>query len=262
MRVSTMVMFVLFVLVSASVASAYVMPRASFFPSAFRDGLTGAAIAGSDTSSLKGPDMRERIQCVFYGANGWRSCKSDKVGCKGKESCVLTTTGKKGETVVWKSDCVGAPTVKTVIDGTDKLVEFKCASGLANGVDTVTCVFEGAVFPQRCRADRNNLFCDNRRSCTTKVSGKLGDKVTWTSTCPGSSKVVTTINGQEKQIKFNCGKSGDKPTGVSAAAVATVPTASQVSEAVCVSGEYRLTGLKDGRYFGAERCVEGKFVTV
>lgn len=262
MRNSSIVLVVLVVLLSASVASAYIMPRPSFFPSAFRDGLTGAAIAGSDTSGLKGPDLRERIQCVFYGANGWRSCKSDKVGCKGKENCVLTVNGKKGETVVWKSDCVGAQTVKTVIDGADKLVEFKCASGLSNGVDMVTCVFDGAVFPQRCRADRNNVFCDNRKSCTVKVGGKLGDKVVWTSACPGSSKVVTAINGQEKEVKFDCTKSGDRPTGVSVAAVAVPTASSSVSEAVCVAGEYRLTGLKDGRYFGAEKCVDGKFVTV
>ncbi|MEK6960260.1 MAG: hypothetical protein AABX47_03740 [Nanoarchaeota archaeon] len=262
MRCPSIVLFVLVVLFSATAASAYVMPRPSFFPSAFRDGLTGAAISGSDTSSIQGPDVRERIQCVFYGANGWRSCRSDKVGCKGKENCVLTSTGKKGETVVWKSNCVGAQTVKTVIDGKDKLVEFKCASGLSNGVDIVTCVFDGAVFPQRCRADRNNVFCDNRKSCTTRISGKLGDKVTWTSTCPGSSKVVTTLNGSEKEVRFDCTRSGDKPTGVSAAAVAVPTVSTPVSETVCVSGEYRLTGLKDGHYFGSEKCVDGMFVTV
>ena len=85
------------------------------------------------------PGVSERVTCTFTNTKEPQKCYSEKGGCTayptkcedGKVcpitdyiSCTAKVSGKKGETLNWKSSCGGYAT--TTVDGIDEAVKFQC----------------------------------------------------------------------------------------------------------------------------------------
>ena len=66
--------------------------------------------------------------------------------------------------------------------------------------ERVKCGFGGATQTESCSSDKGG--CSASESCWFFVSGPLGERVVWTSTCGGN--VVTIVDGVDDFVVFDC----------------------------------------------------------
>jgi hypothetical protein len=103
--------------------------------------------------------------------------------------------------------------------------------------EKVFCKFENSQMVQKCWSNLGK--CSGIKQCSVFVASKdlskKGIELSWKSTCPGDAK--TTLDGADETVTFKC------------------------ETTTCIKGEYRLTGLNEGHYYGAERCNGVKWVT-
>jgi hypothetical protein len=152
--------------------------------------------------SAKCGGVAEDVTCVFDGSPLEQKCSSTKGSCSGFGSCTVSIVGKAGEVVSWTASCASAA-VQTTIDGQSKKALFKCAA--AGPVqESVKCVFSGAsatTAAQECYSDLGH-GCKGVGSCMVKVSGTMGQKLTWKSSCGGYA--YTTLDGKDESATFTC----------------------------------------------------------
>jgi hypothetical protein len=69
--------------------------------------------------------------------------------------------------------------------------------------ESVTCVFaSGGAIPTEQRCASNKGSCIGIGSCTVRVSGARGEKVSWNSSCGGHA--TTVIDGRDERAVFDC----------------------------------------------------------
>jgi len=145
------------------------------------------------------PSYSETVTCLFAGSVTTQQCTSSKGSCSGIKSCSVLVTGTSGEKVDWKSTCGGAAT--TIIDGKSESITFKCPTVPAS--EWVTCLFKGSSTYQECYSSKGS--CKGLLGCTVYVTGSMGEKVEWKSTCGGYA--YTVIDNQAEAASFPCGTS-------------------------------------------------------
>jgi hypothetical protein len=84
-----------------------------------------------------------------------------------------------------------------VIDGVSETISFTCGAALS---ETITCLFPGSKVTQSCDSIKGS--CKGVSSCSVIVSGTLGEKVDWKSTCGGY--FTTIVDGKSETITFPC----------------------------------------------------------
>ncbi len=144
--------------------------------------------------------VSEEVTCLFDGTALEQKCSSTKGSCSGFGSCAVKLAGTKGELVTWSSSCGGADQT-TTIDGTDKKLVFKCTTTGTPVQEQVKCVFGTSTLAQDCYSDVGPS-CKGIGSCLVKVSGMLGQKVLWKSSCGGY--VTTLLDGKDESATFAC----------------------------------------------------------
>ncbi|MDO8521732.1 MAG: peptidoglycan-binding protein [bacterium] len=87
----------------------------------------------SGTSPVRPSTVSEQVKCVFNGATTERKCYGTmrladdfqfQFSCSGVASCVANVKGSKGNSITWRSDCVGS--ANTTIDGNNESASFSC----------------------------------------------------------------------------------------------------------------------------------------
>ncbi len=68
--------------------------------------------------------------------------------------------------------------------------------------ETVTCAFTGATSLEACRTSYFGPACKGKGSCAHKISGYVGQKHTWQSSCGGTATTVT--DGKDEAVSFSC----------------------------------------------------------
>lgn len=150
------------------------------------------------------PSLSETVTCLFPGSKNMQECTSSKGSCMGITSCSLAVKGTLGEKVDWKSTCGGYAT--TIIDGKSESITFSCITPPPPPAsEWVTCLFKGSTTYQECYSSKGS--CKGLLGCTVFVSGTLGEKVEWKSTCGGYA--YTVIDNQPEPASFICGGSPD-----------------------------------------------------
>lgn len=141
--------------------------------------------------------------------------------------------------------------------------------------EEVKCVFNGATMEQKCSGtgaytinDSNmeiyppQFSCSGTESCVMKVSGPKGMKLAWSSSCVENSKMpITTIDGVDEYVNFNCRSDSNKPpviNGLDAPTVLSVgekgtwtvkasdPENGPLSYSITWGDEYRTATAQDG----------------
>lgn len=84
-------------------------------------------------------EIAEQIKCIFINSDKEQQCyiavspaakHAGTTSCKGKDSCIITHNGNKGEQITWKSTCGGYQ--YTTLDGNKKEIKFECRTGETN----------------------------------------------------------------------------------------------------------------------------------
>lgn len=135
------------------------------------------------------------------------SCSANNgARCEGITHCIATVSGYKGTQLTWRSSCGGYP-VQTIIDGEDEYVEFDCRLNQTNKekaidvTEQVKCIFKNSKSEQKCYAS-NGEMCMGSETCTTEVTGKKEERLTWKSSCGGYD--YTLIDGKDEYAEFDC----------------------------------------------------------
>ena len=70
--------------------------------------------------------------------------------------------------------------------------------------EQVKCIFLNSNMQQKCYSyvDNQAIGCSGVENCLTDISGEIGKKLFWKSTCGGYAE--TTIDGQNEEISFTC----------------------------------------------------------
>jgi hypothetical protein len=104
--------------------------------------------------------------------------------------------------VFWKDSC------GFLGDLTEECPESSCSEGICLQGEKITeqvnCVFKNSNSVQKCYTaeDNSRAFCSGAETCVTDLSGYLGEKITWKSSC--GNYVYTKIDGEAKLVEFNC----------------------------------------------------------
>jgi hypothetical protein len=150
----------------------------------------------------------EVVTCQFGGSGSLQKCSSSGGhGCAGVSSCTVKVSGTPGQKLSWSSSCLGSPT--SVVDGVNETVSFSCAAGADGGgadaapgtvTEVVTCRFMGGTGSHTCYS--GSYTCPGTSTCSMKVTGTSGLKMTWKSTCGGYA--YTTLDGTDEPANFTC----------------------------------------------------------
>jgi hypothetical protein len=146
--------------------------------------------------------VSETVTCLFPGSTTPQSCSSSKGSCAGVTSCSVAVKGTTGELVDWKSTCGGY--AMTILDGKSETISFQCATPPPPPPpvsEWVTCLFKGSTTYQECYSPKGS--CKGLLGCTVQVTGTIGEKVEWKSTCGGYA--TTVIDGMPEPANFVCG---------------------------------------------------------
>jgi hypothetical protein len=69
--------------------------------------------------------------------------------------------------------------------------------------EEVKCLFVGSTERQKCyTAEPHEWSCKGKTSCEIDFVGRVGDKITWKSSCGGYA--YTRVDGRDEYIKFDC----------------------------------------------------------
>jgi hypothetical protein len=176
----------------------------------------------------------EVVTCRFLGSGSSQSCSSSAgQTCSGIASCTVKVSGAMAQKLTWKSTCGGY--AYTIVDGTDETATFQCGpikdtgpspdtgpppdtspppdtGQIADGVvadavpgtisEVVTCRFQGSTGVQSCYSGSYGYGCSGTTTCSIKVTGASGLKLTWKSTCGGYA--YTTLDGTDEPANFTC----------------------------------------------------------
>lgn len=107
-------------------------------------------------------------------------------------------------------------------------------AGNATIEEQVKCVFNGTSLEKECYSTKAS--CSGIGTCSANVEGTTqGERVLWKSTCSNASSAYSTMDKLNESVNFNC-----------------MP--------ICTEGEYKLTNLTSGHYYGIEQCVNEAWV--
>lgn len=159
-------------------------------PTTFLDGKDELAQFKCSPSTVS-----ETVTCQFSGTTS-ASCWSTLGSCSGVGSCKVYVNGPAGQVVSWGSSC-GAAAKNTTLDGVNETITFNCGTTIS---ETVTCLFPGSKLTQSCDSIKGS--CQGVTSCSVIVSGTVGEKVDWKSTCGGY--FTTIIDGKSETLTFPC----------------------------------------------------------
>ncbi len=76
------------------------------------------------------------------------------------------------------------------------------SSSSENVAEQVSCIFEGSFSIEKCYSDDGRFGCEGKGTCSIKVLGLNGEKLTWKSSCGGYQYSIT--NGDDETIRFSC----------------------------------------------------------
>jgi uncharacterized lipoprotein NlpE involved in copper resistance len=164
----------------------------------------------------------EVVTCRFLGSSSSQSCSSSAgQTCSGTASCTVKVSGAMAQKLTWKSTCGGY--AYTIVDGADETAIFQCGpikdsgpppdsgqsadGAMADAVpgtvtEVVTCRFQGSTGVQSCYSGSYGYGCSGTSTCSVKVTGASGLKLTWKSTCGGYA--YTTLDGTDEPANFTC----------------------------------------------------------
>ncbi|MBI5803148.1 hypothetical protein HY448_00480 [Candidatus Pacearchaeota archaeon] len=107
--------------------------------------------------------------------------------------------------------CYGSDNDKRCTDTACRFIKYNCPNGCRDGAclkekesssEEVKCIFVNSKTEQRCYVAGGEESCSGVESCTTKISGSYGEKITWKSTCGGYGYSLN--DGRSDSIKFEC----------------------------------------------------------
>jgi len=122
--------------------------------------------------------VKESVKCVLWNASGGESCYSEKGDCtvsiydKASNTqhgtCAIDVSGRKGETITWKSSCGGY--AYTILDGDNEYAEFKCGTQIE---ETCVCTMDytpvcgrnGRTYGNTCQAECEKQSIAYRGEC-------------------------------------------------------------------------------------------------
>lgn len=159
------------------------------------------------------PPPAGNLTCVFMESTSGQKCYTATSGgdplassCSGVQSCAMNLPAA-GVEMVFKSSCGGY--AYALLDGKAKSVGFYCGPG-GNILEKVTCHFNGSNVKRTCSSSGlpGPFRCTGVGSCVVDVTGKLGTKLSWSSsgcTTKGSTtKGSTTIDKAHESVYFSC----------------------------------------------------------
>lgn len=148
--------------------------------------------------------INQDVKCLFSSSNVPQYCAYDKFNCTGTDSCIFGMYGFPGENVTVTSSCDGSPIVR-MDGGNQKIISFDCRAQ-QKGLENVTCVFKDATKEEKCFS--GDYSCTGVGQCIISVTGQMGSKFVWKSTCGGEDSTVIdsgNFNGGNDYALFYCG---------------------------------------------------------
>jgi len=70
--------------------------------------------------------------------------------------------------------------------------------------EQVKCIFTDTSSEQKCYGNDGKFGCYGLGSCIAGVTGEVGTRIVWKSSCPDSGYTETTIDGNTKYVAFKC----------------------------------------------------------
>jgi len=142
----------------------------------------------------------------------------------------VTGYANQPQELVTFADCC-VDNIGKCVDSSDRLVEkycqdnywnshvfYNCPYGCKNGAclkgpvdeepieitrEEVKCLFVGSKEQQKCYTpEPHKVSCKGKTSCKVDIVGRVGDKITWKSSCGGYA--YTRVDGNDEYIKFDC----------------------------------------------------------
>jgi len=215
---------------------------------AFKCATTTQAATQAVTTTTSAGVVREQVKCVFANSVSEQKCFSEYgQTCGGTGTCVTDVFGEKGRMLTWKSTCGGY--AYTMMDGINEYAEFNCqattqtttnqtsseAIPVSTAIQTsppvreqVQCRFLNSdvlfnphtATPEKCYSERFGCLWDGGvvteesgkryADCVAEVSGYMGTKLTWKSSCGGYA--YTVMDGNNENIEFTCVPSSNVTT--------------------------------------------------
>jgi len=229
----------------------------------------------ADCGQCATQEAKEQVTCTFLNANAVQKCYSsgNQFGCFGIGSCTMDVSGAMGTKLEWTSSC-GTGFIPTVTDGISENVNFKCETAAlppcGNGAcesgetcsscpqdcgqcpaseltsEQVKCTFLDTTSYQKCYTPDGKYVCSGIGSCMNTVSGAMGTKLAWTSSC-GAGYTYNYIDGKDEEVIFKCA-----PTSSATPAITPIPATEIVKEQVkCTffdSTSYQKCYTDDGKF--------------
>jgi len=148
--------------------------------------------------------INQDVKCLFSNSNVPQVCSYSIFNCTGTDNCIIRMYGFPGENISLTSSCDGSPKVR--IDGGDqKIISFDCKKQ-QRGLENVSCIFKDATKEEKCFS--GDYSCSGVGQCVISVTGAVGDKFVWKSTCGGEDSTVIDSgnqNGGNDYALFYCG---------------------------------------------------------
>ena len=195
--------------------------------------------AQSSTTTTAASGVKEQVKCVFANSVSDQKCFNEYgQTCGGTGTCVIDVSGEKGKMLTWKSTCGGY--AYTMMDGSNEYAEFNCQAAtqttnqtssesipVSSAVQTsqpvkeqVQCRFLNSdvlfnphtAAAEKCYSERFGCLWDGNVAteesgkryayCVAEVSGYMGTKLTWKSSCGGYA--YTVMDGNNENVEFTC----------------------------------------------------------
>ncbi len=110
--------------------------------------------------------------------------------------------------------------------------------------EEVVCVFLNSVSNQKCHTLDGRSACYGTTGCSFYVSGQMGEKLTWTSSCGGY--VTTVIDGTKDQLEFICGQATTTastiPINVNEKVKCVFSNSAETQTCFSVDGKFKCSG--------------------